>query len=145
MRFLFRKLVRPQRDEHKACKPYPGVINGKPWIIKKRDWPKNDEHAVLICRRSADQSVSFSGLCKSPNGGIIQNADQPSTKALTVLPIVTKQAPPNTEMNPYTLLQYKRNDMCSKYRLCNRTLTSTGPRKYLDPVAVFIIKFPTTF
>jgi len=29
IRFLFRKLVRLQRDEHKTCKPYQGAIKGK--------------------------------------------------------------------------------------------------------------------
>jgi hypothetical protein len=82
---------------------------------KEAKLAKNDEHAVLIFIRSRAQTVSFSGLCENPYGGISQNADlrsdQLSTKELTVLPTVTKQALPNKEMNPYTLLQYKRYDM----------------------------------
>jgi len=84
-------------------------------------------------------------LGENPNGGLIQNADlrshHLSTKELTVLPTVTKQALPNKEMNPYTLLQYKRYDMCSKYRLWKRTPSSINPRTYLDPVTVIIITF----
>ena len=71
---------------------------------KEAKLAKNDEQGVLIFRRSTAQSVSFSGLCENPNGGIIQNADlrsnQLSTKELTVLPTVTKRALPNKEMNP---------------------------------------------
>jgi hypothetical protein len=58
-----------------------------------------NEQAVLIFRSSRAQSVSFSGLGENPNGGIIQNTDlrchQLSTKELTVLPTVIKQALPN--------------------------------------------------
>jgi hypothetical protein len=58
-----------------------------------------NEQAVLIFRSSRAQSVSYSDLGENPNGGIIQNAElrshQLSTKEMTVLPTVTKQALPN--------------------------------------------------